>query len=198
MQEHYYTEKPKSRLKLFKISAILRDKRFEFFSATGIFSQKKIDLGTELLINDCEIKDNWDVLDLGCGYGAVGIAIKRLFPTTNVFMTDINQRATKIAKKNAELNNVNVEIMHGNLFETFKNRKFNTILINPPQTAGNDVCFKMIELSKDFLEENGLLQIVARHNKGGSSFEKQMQIIFNNVTTISKKSGYRIYVSHNN
>lgn len=196
MQEHYYTEKPKSKLVLFKISAILRNKRFEFFSATGLFSQKKVDLGTELLINDCEIKNNWDVLDLGCGYGAVGISMKKLFPTINIFMTDINQRAVKISKKNAELNNVNVEIMHGNLFEAFENKKFNTILINPPQTAGKDICFRMIELSKDFLKEDGLLQLVARHNKGGSSFENKMQQVFNNVTTISKKSGYRIYVSY--
>ncbi len=195
MQEHYYIEKPKSRLIINKISVFLRNKRFEFFTATGIFSKKKIDLGTELLINDCIIKENWDVLDFGCGYGAVGIVIKRLFPKNNVFMTDINQRAINISNKNAKLNNVDVQIKQGNLFEAFQDETFDTILLNPPQTAGKEICFKMIEESKQYLKNNGLLQIVARHNKGGSVLEKKMNEVFSNVKTISKKSGYRIYIS---
>ncbi len=75
--------------------------------------------------------------------------------------------------------------------------KFDTILLNPPQTAGKDVCFEMISKAPNFLKENGLLQIVARHKKGGKALSEKMNSVFCNVKDISKKSGYRIYVSKN-
>ena len=73
--------------------------------------------------------------------------------------------------------------------------KFDTILVNPPQTAGKDICFQIIDEAKNHLNNNGLLQLVARHNKGGSVLEKHMKEIFGNVEQIVKGSGYRVYIS---
>lgn len=194
---HYYSEKQKSELRLNKINAFLKGKNFEFYAGSGVFSMKKIDKGTEILVNNAMIEDGWKILDLGCGYGAVGIAIKRLFQNTKITMADINERAIKLSKMNSKLNNVEIAIIKSNLYDALEKMKFNTILTNPPQSAGKAVCFEIIENAPKHLEKNGLLQLVARHNKGGRQLSKKMKEIFGNVKEIVKKSGYRVYVSEN-
>ncbi|MBW3015353.1 class I SAM-dependent methyltransferase [Candidatus Woesearchaeota archaeon] len=195
MVEHYYSEEQSSKFKIEKIKAFLRGKDFEFYTSSGVFSIKKVDKGTETLINNCILKDGWDVLDLGCGYGVVGIVVKEIFGSCNVVMTDINRRAIKLAIKNLELNNVECEVLQGNLYDPVKGKKFDTILTNPPYAAGRDLCFKIIEESVGFLKKGGLLQLVARHQKGGKMLKSKMLDVFGNVEEVAKKSGYRVYVS---
>lgn len=197
MNEHYYSEEQKSEFNPKKIITRLRDKELEFWTGAGVFSGKKIDKGSELLANKCTIKENWKVLDLGCGYGPIGISIAKAHPSTEVVLTDINKRAVNLSRMNKRLNKVsNISIVQGEMYDKVKG-KFDTILLNPPQTAGKDVCFKMIELAKNYLNKDGLLQIVARHQKGGKSLAAKMESVFGNVKDTSKKSGYRIYVSKN-
>ena len=195
MKEHYFSEEQESALIPRKIAARLRNNDFEFWTGAGVFSGKKIDKGSELLANECIIRENWRVLDLGCGYGPVGIAIAKSFPSAEIVMTDINKRAAKLARMNKKLNSIqNASVVQGNMFDKVSG-KFDAILFNPPQTAGKDVCFKMIELSKQYLNKGGLLQVVARHNKGGKSISEKMNSVFGNLKEAAKKSGYRIYIS---
>lgn len=194
--EHYFTEKPTSKYVAYAIEAVLRGKRLKFKTASGMFSPQRIDKGTELLINSAIIDTGWSVLDLGCGYGPVGIAIKKAFPSATVVMSDINERAVAVAKENAEINKVTVDVRQSEVFSKFKDaEKFDTILLNPPQTAGKKVCFQMIEESIKHLKKDGLLQMVARHKKGGKSLSEKMEDVFGNVEESAKRSGYRIYVS---
>lgn len=191
---HYYSEHQKSSLRLRKINVVLRGNNLEFCTGSGVFSPNRVDPGTKLLIESCIIKPFWEVLDFGCGYGVVGIAIAKAFPRVKVVMTDVNKRAIKLSLKNVKLNKIKAEVKQGNLFEKVKKKNY-TILVNPPQKAGKEVCFSIIEQSFKYLKDNGLLQLVARHNKGGKSLEKKMKSVFKNVKTIAKKSGYRVYVS---
>ncbi len=196
MVEHYFTKYPKSKLILNKLKANLRNKEIIFYTASGLFSIKKVDKGSELLINKCIIKDNWKVLDLGCGYGIIGLALLKSNKTLNITFLDINERAIEITKKNLGLNSLKATVVSSDGFKNIKN-KFDTILLNPPQTAGKEFCFKLIEESKKHLNEKGLLQVVARHNKGGKELSKKMLEIFNNVKDIAKRTGYRVYISQN-
>ncbi|NQV09090.1 class I SAM-dependent methyltransferase [Candidatus Woesearchaeota archaeon] len=197
MKEHYYSENQNSKLKIKKINPRLRENYIELNTGSGVFSIGKVDKGTEILINKSIIKDGWRILDLGCGYGAVGITLKKAFPKSKIVMTDVNNRALKLARMNVKENNLDeISVIQGDKFERVKD-KFNTILLNPPQSAGKALCFEMIEESKDFLKKNGLLQLVARHNKGGKTLEEKMLDVFGNVKQIAKKSGYRVYVSEN-
>lgn len=191
---YYFSKKQDTALNLNKIKANLRGSYLEFYTGSGVFSKDKVDKGTELLINSAVLKDKWKVLDLGCGYGVVGIVAKKLFPKTIVMMADVNKRAVKLAKMNLELNRVEGYVLRSDLFEKIKG-KFDTIIVNPPQKAGKDVCFNMIEESKEHLLENGLLQLVARHNVGGKTLAKKMGEVFGNVEVLAKKGGYRVYVS---
>jgi 16S rRNA G1207 methylase RsmC len=192
---HYYEKKQTSPLNLQQFSAVILGEGLEFYSGSGVFSKEKIDKGSLLLANKAIIKDVWRVLDFGCGYGPIGIAIAKAYPETKVLMSDINKRAVGLAKKNIELNNLkNASALQSDMFEKVGG-KFDTILLNPPQSAGKDLCIKMIEQSKEHLEKNGLFQMVARHNTGGRELEKHMVRVFGNVKEIAKKSGFRIYVS---
>jgi 16S rRNA G1207 methylase RsmC len=125
----------------------------------------------------------------------VGIAIAKAFPSSEIVMTDINSRAVALARMNKKIHKLdNVSVLQGDMFEKV-NGKFDAILLNPPQTAGKELCFRMIESSRDFLKEGGALQVVARHNKGGKSLSEKMKDVFGNVEGIAIKSGYRIYLS---
>ncbi len=194
--EHYYSEKPESELKIYEIPLNVLGLNCKILSASGLFSKKKIDYGTRVLIENCIIKDNDYVLDLGCGYGAIGIALA-LTKNIKVLMSDINERAIMIAKMNVKRFNLRdkVKVIKSNGFEKIKD-KFDVILWNPPQTAGKKLCFRLIEEAKDHLKINGSLQLVARHNKGGKSLMEKMKEVFNNVTTIAKYGGYRVYLSY--
>ena len=192
--EHYYSEQQKSLTKLRKIKQKIKGHEFGFYTASGIFSKEKVDKGTLILAENMQIAKNSDVLDIGCGIGVLGIVAAKLF-NANVVMSDINKRAVMLAKKNIELNNVKADIYHGNLYEKINKNDFDVILSNPPQTAGKDVCFQLIEKSKNYLKTRGTLQLVARHNKGGATLSRKMQEVFGNVKVIAKKAGYWVYLS---
>ena len=140
------------------------------------------------------IEKNSKVLDIGCGIGVLGIAAAKLY-NADVAMSDINKRAAMLANRNIKLNNVKAGIYQGNLYEKIKQNDFDVVLSNPPQTAGKELCFKLIEGSKQHLKNSGNLQLVARHNKGGKTLSNKMQEVFGNVKVIAKKSGYWVYLS---
>ena len=115
-------------------------------------------------------------------------------------MVEINERAYRLSKENVLLNNLKdkIDVYHGSMFEPFHkfhNKLFDVILLNPPQTAGRDICIKMIDQSYNRIRAEGTLQIVARHNKGGETLSRHMSDVFGNVREIAKNSGYRVYLS---
>lgn len=192
MPEHYYTKKPLSKEKNYSISY----RGLRFTTSSGVFGKSKFDIGSRILVDSCIINGR-NVLDLGCGYGIIGIILAKRYPEVNFTLTDINERAVKLAKENIKKNNIaNAKAFQSDGFEKIKD-KFDVILLNPPQSAGKDVCKNLIKESKKHLNSNGTLQVVVRRNKGGKIIENIMQEIFGNVDVITKKSGYWVYISKN-
>lgn len=195
--EHYYSKQQKSVLNIKKIRQKIKAVEFEFYTSSGVFSKGKVDKGTLVLAENILIDKNSKVLDIGCGIGLLGIVAAKIF-NANVVMSDINTRAVMLAKRNIQLNNVKAEIYQCNLFEQIVQNDFDVILSNPPQTAGKELCFQLIQQSKNYLKNNGSLQLVARHNKGGKTLSKKMEEVFGNVKIIAKKAGYWVYLSAKN
>ena len=192
---HYFSEKQPGELVLFPIKIRLKQKEFEMVSSRGVFSKKDLDNGTKLLIENCDIKSGDNILDIGCGYGVVGIALSKIYNDINVLMTDINERAVKLSRINIKKQKlVNVKVKKSDLYSSIT-EKFDVILTNPPQTAGKKVCNQIISDSINYLNQGGTLQLVARHQKGGKELEKKMLEVFGNVIQGSKGSGFRIYIS---
>ena len=192
---HYYEKKQASEFRIKEITAALRGALFTFYTAGGVFSAQRVDSGTTILVDSCIMENGWAVLDMGCGYGVVGIVVKKLFPACDVFMVDTNERAVTLAEQNAALNGVMPHIMLGSLFEPLGEMQFDTILLNPPYVAGRKLVFQMLEGAKKHLVKGGLLQVVARHQKGGKTIAAKMKEIFSNATDHARKGGYHVYVS---
>jgi len=191
---HYYSKEQDSKSELKKIGITVFNQFFEIYSNQGIFSKDSLDNGSELLIESAIINDKDKVLDLGCGNGVIGCMIAQKYDIELV-MSDVNQRAVKVADLNIKLLGIkNAKAVQSDMFENVK-EEFDTILLNPPQTAGKLICFKLIEESANHLRKGGLFQIVARHKKGGATLEKHMEEVFGNVRQTEKKSGFRIYIS---
>lgn len=194
--EHYYSERQGSPLNIKKMAQKIRNCDFEFYTSSGIFSKKKIDKGTMVLAENMIIKENSKVLDIGCGIGVLGIVAAKLL-NASVMMGDINSRAVSLAKKNSKLNRIKAEVIQGNLYDNISEKGFDVVLSNPPQNAGKEICFKIIEDSLHHLKKGGNLQLVARHNKGGKTLGGKMMEVFGNLEVIAKKSGYWVYMSVN-
>ena len=190
---HYFSQKQDSAFKLNTITDTVRGIDLKLSIAPGVFSAKRIDFGTKLLAEEMIIGDKDLVLDLGCGIGIVGIVASHL-TQNEVVLTDINERACKLATMNSRKIK-NITVVCGYMYDMVKDRTFDVILLNPPQTAGKKICFEMIEKAKDHLSPNGTLQIVARHNKGGETLSLKMKEVFGNMKGIAKSGGYRVYVS---
>lgn len=193
--EHYYTRQPKSRLKLGLIRTHLRGRFFEFLTSSSVFSKGRIDAGTQLLIETMVLPEKGDILDLGCGYGPLGIVVAALNPSLHVLMVDINERATWLARKNAKLNNVGVEIRQGFLYEPIGEMKFDAILSNPPIRAGMETVLPIIRGAAEHLYKDGLLQLVVRSKTGGKRLSNELEKTFGNAKVLARKSGYRVLLS---
>lgn len=191
--EHYFSEKQDSELKINKIQEVLRKKEYEFFTGNGVFSARRVDLGTRVLVNYMDVKENDRVLDLGCGIGVVG-RVARDLTKNEIVLVDVNERALMLAKMNLKGFN-KIVVKKSDVYESLRGEKFDVILLNPPQTAGRKLCLRMIAESLEHLNNGGSLQVVARHNIGGSYFEKFMKEVYGNVKTLARKGGYHVYFS---
>ncbi len=193
---HYFAKHPKSKMRVGIIRTNLRGKPFKFLTASGVFSKKRVDLGTRLLIESMVLPERGCVLDMGCGYGAVGIAAAVFNPNLNVVMIDLNERAVKLARKNAELNNIqNVVVKHGHLYEPVKDFTFDCVLSNPPVSAGIETIKTIITEAPKHMANKALFQIVVRSKIGGKRFRNFMENAFGNVDILARKSGYRVFIS---
>ncbi|MGV8169165.1 MAG: class I SAM-dependent methyltransferase [Candidatus Nanoarchaeia archaeon] len=195
MAEHYFSEKQESSNERFLIEIKLKNDSFSLLSSSGLFSKNELDTATKLLIEKAEIKnEEGKVLDLGCGYGVVGISVLRKYKKMNVVFSDVNERALELTKENLMRLKLKGKVLKSDLYSKIE-EKFDIIISNPPYAAGREVCFKLIEESFEHLEKNGTLQIVARHNKGGKVLSEKMKEVFGNLETTAKSGGFHVYLS---
>ena len=188
---HYYDKKQTSPVREEELTVRVAGLSLPFFVASGLFSRAHLDNATKLLIENADLRGATSVLDLGCGWGVVACVMKHLFPDLRVTESDINERAVRYTKKNAQKLKTDIDVVNTNICEDLAS--FDVILTNPPYTAGRDVCYAFIEQSYAHLNDGGSLQLVARHQKGGKMLAKKIEEIFGNVDVIAKGSGFRIY-----
>ncbi len=191
---HYYSRQQESEFKPFKFKAKAKGLELEFTSSAGVFSKKELDFASKLLIENVELKKNDSVLDLGCGMGIIGIFLKRLNPSIKILFSDISMRALELTSINLKNNKIDGQLIDSNIYDNISG-KFDVIVTNPPIAAGREVCFRIIEGAKDYLNKGGSLQLVARHQKGGRVLGEHMKKVFGNVKELVKSGGFRVYLS---
>ncbi len=196
MTEHYYSAQPASTPKLRLISTQICGKPFEFVTASSVFSKKRVDSGTRLLIESMILPDHGEVLDVGCGYGAVGIVAASLHPALRVTMTDVNARAVHLAQKNIRRNKVsNAEVRWGCLYEPVEGATFNAVLSNPPVSAGMETVKAIIAQAPAVMAAEATLQIVVKSKIGGKALPALFEATFGNCNVLARESGYRVLMA---
>lgn len=198
MSDHYYTAKPTVKSNRQKWQTILNEQEMNFYSDRGVFSKDQVDVGSRVMIEtvDPSVYPSGAWLDMGCGYGPIGLALAKSYPEIHVEMVDINERAVELSRENALLNGIkNVDIHSSNLFEDVKGQEFAAIFCNPPIRAGKQVVHQILEESKDYLKKGGFLTIVIQRKQGAPSAQAKMEAVFGNVERIGLEKGYWILTS---
>lgn len=183
---HYFIENAALLTNERMLTANILGQPLKFLSNNGLFACDKVDeISTILIENMPPIAGS--LLDLGCGYGTIGIALAKKYPLQLTF-ADINSIALAYAVKNAALNQVKADAIHSDSFEKIEG-KFDTITLNPPIHAGKDTMYKMYAESAQHLNPGGAFYIVIQKKHGADSTIKKLKEIFSTVDTIYKKKG---------
>lgn len=190
MTKMYYAENPDSAHDIHELKVTLLGKTFTFLTDSGVFSKKMIDYGSQVLLNTLDFEKGKTLLDLGCGYGPLGISLAKV-QGVQVTMVDINNRAIDLAQKNAEKNGVTANIFQSNIYEKVTGT-FDYIISNPPIRAGKQVVHTIIADSINYLNDGGSLTIVIQKKQGAPSAKAKMEEIFGNVDILKRDKGYYI------
>jgi len=188
MAEHYYTENPRSAHDEWTVEVRALGQSLRFTTDAGVFSRDGLDKGTELLLNALSPLTG-RVLDLGCGWGAVGVSLGAKYPELELVMTDINARAAELSRRNLAANGVRAEVLQGDGFEAVTGR-FDAIVTNPPIRAGKAVIYGLFERARDFLKPGGALYIVIRKQQGAPSALKFLKETYGNAEVIKRSGGF--------
>lgn len=193
MADHYYSKRPETAHERRSLETVLRGRSYRFVSDSGVFSKQGIDYGSRVLIEAMQLPAQASVLDVGCGYGPIGLAAAALVSEGHVTMVDINERAVQLAIENAERNGVkNVTVKQSDLFAEVKNERFDVILTNPPIRAGKETVHTIFELAYEHLNEGGTLWVVIQKKQGAPSASAKIESLFGHVEEVTKDKGYRI------
>ena len=191
--EHYFSSAPKCDDRFGLVRAKLCGRNFEFLTSSSVFSKRKVDLGTHVLIDAMVLPQKGTLLDLGCGYGAVGIAAAASNPNLHVVMSDVNMRAVRLARQNVEANRIhNAEVRYGYLYEPVEQNRFDCILSNPPVSAGMDTVKAIIGGAPKVMVAGGSFQMVIRSKIGAKTLPEAYCAAFGNCEVLARESGYRV------
>lgn len=194
---HYYDENPEveSEESLFTYSYDNHD--LELVTDAGVFSKGKIDFGSDLLVKTF-LKTyppgpTKNIIDVGCGYGPIGLMIAKVSPHHEVTMVDVNQRALNLSRKNKKRNRIdNVKVKESDGLSQVEDNTYDFVLTNPPIRAGKEVVHRILEDAYVKLKLDGELFVVIQKKQGMPSAKKKMQDTFDNVEVLEKSKGYYI------
>ena len=190
---HYFTN-DYVESKEVKTKCMIKNTELTLITDNGVFSKKGLDFGTRTLLEAID-NVNGQVLDFGCGYGPIGIYLKKAFDV-EVDAVDVNARAINLAKKNAELNKVNINIFESNIYENVKN-KYDYIVTNPPIRVGKKILYQILFEAKEHLSINGELWLVIHKDQGAKTLAKDLEKEYT-VEIKEKNKGFYIICARNN
>lgn len=191
---HYFENEGMAQSNEKKIKVVINNELFTFITDHNVFSKSGLDFGTRTLLESINVKKlNGDILDFGCGYGPIGIYLGK--NNLNVDMIDINLRALNLARKNAELNRVKVNIFESNIYENVT-KKYNYIITNPPIRVGKKILYEILFGAKEYLIEGGHLILVVHKDQGAKSLVKDLEKRYQ-IQILQKNKGFYVIDCYN-
>lgn len=194
--DHYFTNNENLKSEIKTLDYAYNGYSFSFFSDNGVFSKNHIDYGSKLLVESFvkHSQKRGKVLDVGCGYGFMGIVISKILDVP-VTMVDVNKRAVHLTKRNIDNIKVNANVLVSNGYDNVDD-KYDVIITNPPVRAGKKVLLDILEGAKDYLNDDGELWYVLRKDQGAKSMEKTLSNIYN-IENVCKSKGFYIFFCKN-
>ena len=198
----YFTETPTSQHDEHIIDYQVNGIDLKFTTDAGVFSKLRVDYGSGVLIKkmlDVDFPQN-NILDVGTGYGPIGLFAAKFWPKQTVEMIDVNERGLDLAKKNAEVNHIhNVTIFSSDVYSNIASeKKYGLILTNPPIRAGKKVVSNILSGAKNHLVSDGVLLVVIQKKQGEPSARKLLTKTFGNCTILKRDKGYYVLQAVNN
>ena len=190
MNDHYYTRTPQSASRPAECTFSYRGIDLVFTTDAGVFSRGEVDTGTRLLLEALPEEMSGDILDLGCGWGVIGITVAKKWPACRVTMADVNLRALELSRENAKKNRADVVCAESDGMAAFEGKAFDAVITNPPIRAGKQVIYKMFADAAKCLKPEGALYLVIRKQQGAESCVKYLQTIYAGVEKLDKSGGF--------
>ena len=190
--EHYFTNNENLKSEFRSINYMFETTPFVFLSDNGVFSKDKVDYGSKVLLETylSYEKEKLNVLDVGCGYGFIGIVISKI-TKSHVDMIDVNKRAIHLTQKNIESNKVDCKTFLSDAYENITD-KYDIIITNPPIRTGKDKVLEILENAKEYLNKNGKLYYVIRKDQGAKSITEKLKENYE-VELLKKDKGFYVY-----
>ena len=198
---HYYDSMPDTPSDRRFIEYRANGMNFSFVTDTNVFSRNDVDKGTQLLIESVieDVKERGAkkgerLLDLGCGYGVVGVVMKSVFMSFDVTSVDVNARAVELAKENASRNNVKLtKCTQSDVLSSLTSEDlFDIVMTNPPVRAGKQTVFAFYEQAYEHMAPGAAIYSVLQRKQGAPSSEKKLIELFGNCETVAISGGYRV------
>ena len=192
--EHYFTNNDNLKSDFRTIVYKYSDFLLEFTSDLGVFSKDKVDFGSRLLMETYfkHGRKGVKLLDVGCGYGVMGISISKIMDTESTLI-DVNRRAVHLSKMNIKANKVNAVAFESDIYSNVT-EKYDVIITNPPIRTGKQTVMKFLTSAKEHLAENGELWIVMRKDQGAKSAMEKLKDMYN-LEVLEKSKGFFIIVA---
>lgn len=194
MGTHYFSTRPEVASRPKQIRARLRGREWTFVTDRGVFARGGVDAGTRLLVEAIRIAPADHIMDIGCGYGPVGLVAASLAFHGQAVLIDVNARAVGLAAQNAQLNGlVNVEVLQGDGCGPVGGRIFDAAVTNPPIRAGKATLRRLVRDIWQHLRPGGRFYFVARTAQGAKALARDVAEVFGAVRELERQSGYRVY-----
>lgn len=192
--DQYFTERPRSASARSELRFLYRGELLHFLVDRGVFASHGLDPGTALLIENLVLDRHDRVLDLGCGWGPVGIAAARSVSEGKVVLTEVNRRAVRLARLNIERNRVtNAEVRVGPLYTPVEGETFDVIATNPPYHAGREAVIEILAGAPRLLTPRGRLVLVGKGTQGIRYYQQWLETNWlGPVEVLGRGSGYRV------
>lgn len=197
---HYYDERPDVKSDIAHFTYTYKHYNLKLATDSGVFSKGKIDFGSDLLVRTF-LKDHTPgptkrIVDVGCGYGPIGLMLAQVAPHDSVTLVDVNQRALELTKNNAQTNQLdNVTVHYNDGLADIGDESQDYVVTNPPIRAGKTVVHGILEDAFRTLVTDGALFVVIQKKQGMASAKKKMEAVFGNVEVLDKSKGYYILKS---
>ena len=192
---HYFDLDPSLASKKRIVEYFIDGRTITLVSDNGVFSKDKIDEGTFAFLKVLvPLRLSGKILDLGSGYGPIGLTIALTSKEARITLADVNTRALALCEENAKQLGLSprVTILQSNVYENIEGT-FDSIVVNPPIRAGKVVTYAMYEGALAHLIDGGSLFIVIRKNQGAPSASKYIEELFGNIELLKRDKGYYIY-----